>query len=560
MDYSNNKEGKGKMIGMALAVSMLGIVAHSAFAEISTTATVGATIATSSVTATAPVAVVTQSADTPSVDQKETEKIVPTVSASTSSVATVNTVTALSLPVTTVNNTSSIRVKEKETEKTTQPKPSSRSVATSAHKQVQSRVTLEDKDDSDKVSGNTKVSVKVEEKEKVATVEVNLTRERGGESLYIGKAHIDSTDTQGVVSWDSANTPDGSYELTTLITKQDGEVVQGDSVTVVVKNDEEKWVKTKDTTSLGNSSVREVSRQFVAEKFVEDIKSTQTIKEDQIKKEITNTLKTFSEKKEVTKNVAKETVFLNSDIRETSVHQQKQSPDFEKVVDEKAKELKEAFSQGDNEKKREIVNEIVETTRVLSNDTPVANGGSENVAAQDVLVKNIEAGVAKLEQVAIEQQSGVVDVENFEVSAVAVAEVVTKPDGTKTASKVSFKGKALPNSFATLYIFSIPIVVTVKTDNDGYWNYTLDKELENGEHKVFVAITDVKGAVVAKSEPLPFVKEASAITVEQALPVAGNSPSFVENSYFYGSIITIILIVAAIFVLLGIKMKDTPQQ
>ncbi len=71
-------------------------------------------------------------------------------------------------------------------------------------------------------------------------------------------------------------------------------------------------------------------------------------------------------------------------------------------------------------------------------------------------------------------------------------------------------GRALPNSFVTIYIFSTPIVITVKTSEDGTWNYRFNKELEDGQHEVFVGITDNSGKIVAKSNPFTFVKEAEA--------------------------------------------------
>ena len=122
---------------------------------------------------------------------------------------------------------------------------------------------------------------------------------------------------------------------------------------------------------------------------------------------------------------------------------------------------------------------------------------------------------SRFERVITEEQKGTLDTEHFVVTEVKVAEVKAKPDGTQTASKISFRGKTLPNSFATLYIYSLPIVVTVKTDSEGNWNYTLDKDLEDGNHQVYVAVTDVKGQVVASSNPIPFVKEAAAVTVSQ---------------------------------------------
>jgi hypothetical protein len=54
--------------------------------------------------------------------------------------------------------------------------------------------------------------------------------------------------------------------------------------------------------------------------------------------------------------------------------------------------------------------------------------------------------------------------------------------------------------------------VTVKTDKDGNWSYVLDKELEDGEHEVYAAVTDNTGKVTYKSKPFAFVKTARAIT------------------------------------------------
>ena len=103
---------------------------------------------------------------------------------------------------------------------------------------------------------------------------------------------------------------------------------------------------------------------------------------------------------------------------------------------------------------------------------------------------------------------GVFRVESFEVT-----EVKELPDGKKDVRSAVVRGRALPNSFITIYIYSTPIVVTVKTDNSGRWTYTLDRELDDGAHDIFVAVTDHSGKILAKSEAFPFVKEAEAIVL-----------------------------------------------
>jgi hypothetical protein len=77
-------------------------------------------------------------------------------------------------------------------------------------------------------------------------------------------------------------------------------------------------------------------------------------------------------------------------------------------------------------------------------------------------------------------------------------------------------GYGLPNSFVTLYIFSNPIVVTVKTKDDGSFSYTFSKELEDGDHEVYAALTDNKGQIVVRSSGFRFVKTAEAYTYVDA--------------------------------------------
>lgn len=78
---------------------------------------------------------------------------------------------------------------------------------------------------------------------------------------------------------------------------------------------------------------------------------------------------------------------------------------------------------------------------------------------------------------------------------------------------LKLEGEALPNTYITIYVYSDPIVLTVKTDADGNWSYILDKGVEDGEHQVYVAVTDNTGKITAKSEPVAFVKTAQAANI-----------------------------------------------
>ena len=84
----------------------------------------------------------------------------------------------------------------------------------------------------------------------------------------------------------------------------------------------------------------------------------------------------------------------------------------------------------------------------------------------------------------------------------------------------------------TLYIFSTPIIVTVKADSEGRWTYELDKELEDGNHEVYVATVDNSGKIVAKSNPIPFVKQANAAALGSEF-VSVENPNFLRANFVY---------------------------
>ncbi len=149
------------------------------------------------------------------------------------------------------------------------------------------------------------------------------------------------------------------------------------------------------------------------------------------------------------------------------------------------------------------------------------------------------------------QESGVVREDLLAVASVSTLSFAREDGEERNAL---FTGTALPNSFVTLYIYSTPIIVTVKTDSDGNWNYMLDKDLEDGEHEVYVGITDNTGRIVAKSNPLPFVKTAEAYSgITAPLPTTDSEsvPSFLGGNtlLFAGSLLIVLL--GLVLLLLG---------
>ncbi len=133
---------------------------------------------------------------------------------------------------------------------------------------------------------------------------------------------------------------------------------------------------------------------------------------------------------------------------------------------------------------------------------------------------------------------------------------VNKIELIKDQNKVVLRGQALPNSFLTVYIYSTPIIVTVKTDDRGEWQYLLDKELEDGTHTVYTATVNNTGNIVAQSSPYSFTKTAEAASLKD-VPVTGASvgvqePSFWGTKNIFIMIIGVISIIGLILITMGI--------
>ncbi len=122
---------------------------------------------------------------------------------------------------------------------------------------------------------------------------------------------------------------------------------------------------------------------------------------------------------------------------------------------------------------------------------------------------------------------------------------------------IKFEGKGRPNSFVTLYIFSSPfLVLTTRTDGNGYWEYILDKPLEEGEHEVYVTVTNNRGEITSRSDVFRFIKTPVAVAAVQPPGEKVISPTEALQRIF--AILIFILIILAIgisLILIGILTK-----
>ncbi|MFA6553394.1 MAG: Ig-like domain-containing protein [Patescibacteria group bacterium] len=111
-----------------------------------------------------------------------------------------------------------------------------------------------------------------------------------------------------------------------------------------------------------------------------------------------------------------------------------------------------------------------------------------------------------------------------------------------------------PNSTIYIYIYSTPVVVTTKTDASGNFTYTLDKNLADGRHEVYVTVNDQTGKIQEKSSPLAFfVRKAVAVSETDYLRGDVNVSASGDTSMSRYIVIALSAVAAVLVVLLGAR-------
>lgn len=244
---------------------------------------------------------------------------------------------------------------------------------------------------------------------------------------------------------------------------------------------------------------------------------------------------------------------LNKYIDEAIARTQENVERIEKIIIERTQEQSVQDSDNDGVSNYDEVNFYQTNPFEADTDKDGYTDGSEILGGFDPLNPESESVITYESP----KESGVLREDLFAVHDVITAQKNEGENESVPAALIT--GKALPNSFVTLYIFSTPVVVTVKTDAEGAWSYRFDKELEDGEHEVYVGVTDNSGKLVAKSSPFTFIKEAEAFSgvastaaVPQTLADARSATS--QNMVYLVLAISVVSI-GLVLILLGFYLE-----
>ncbi len=456
------------------------------------------------------------------------------------------------------------------------------------------------------------------------SIEWYIKREPGDTFKYLGAATLNKENSMWEYVWDTMQVPNGDYVLVPKIRSDLGKEYKDTPSYITVKNKEEGSVGTKDATLINDvkKAIPQIVRVDEETREAEDIAKENIIDVttpyyDKVQEYINNDQSTALEKKEFIREQERSKEYLRrlldvessklldsafdgdeekkEHIREKIIMASNNSLDridkiarklgielsdkelelireerrmkmaeFEKIIEEKKEILRgrvghDVFEDSD---KDGISN--YDEINIYDTDPFDADSDDDGYVDGAEIIGGFNPKDPSVEAVILYEEpttAGYVEEEIFSVDSISVEEIEIDENGKEKAKKVSFQGTAPANSFVTLYIYSTPIIVTVKTDENGNWSYVLDKELEDGKHEIHVAITDNAGKIFAKSKPLPFIKEAAAITINDGFLLGGDNTeiSVFDGKYLYIIILLIIVIIGWVLIRTGSKREELEE-
>jgi len=334
-------------------------------------------------------------------------------------------------------------------------------------------------------------------------VELYLQKQASDNKFFVGNFSFDSFSKAGKIKINTENFPNGIYAVLLEIKKGGG----------VFK-------ETADNFNINNPP-KSLNPQNVLETIQKKIENLPVIHSEDSQVQITqitqdvktklNELKETAQQKE--SEIKKDVTSIKQNIEAKTQEVEKELKQKENIIEQKINQLVEktvvptplALVQ---EKVQEVKNLIVDfdndglsNTDELRFGTDVFNPDSDNDGYLDgIEVQNNFDPLSPLPEQKISFESpkiaGQINEDKLKVEKIELVPETPKPLPPKAQTpkeekpKIKLEGKAIPNSFVVIFIYSEPIIVTVKTDENGNWSYVLDKNLSDGHHEVYVALTD----------------------------------------------------------------------
>jgi len=458
------------------------------------------------------------------------------------------------------------------------------------------------------LKGQIKIEIKVEG---ANSVEFYLRRLESLEEIYLGQAVSPEKD-KWELNWGTTQTPNGSYYLFPLISNQYGQYGKEFSISITIDNEVVRNLEEEATISQQSQQVSQLETQQTQETQTttqsvtqETQNSTQQAMEpltEEEKKMVEETLTQSSQElkeslEKLSETVKKETTASPEELEKI----QKEKEEIKKEILEKSlapiKKVEEKVKEEEKPKTSEIKEKtksnIVFQLEELEKKIKELEKGRQEILAK--ISKDSDGdGLTDLEEARLGTNpfnpdtdgdgflDGIEVATGYDPLKPSPADKIIYQDPRKVEPKeteiykiesvtrvdlpkgwgIKIKGKGRPISFVTIYVFSPSyLVLTTRADENGSFEYILDKPLEEGEHEVYVTVTNNRGEITARSEPYRFIKTPVAVAAVTPPPSeVVSTAETLQKSFAILMIGLIILVIGIILIIIGILAKRTEKK
>lgn len=143
-----------------------------------------------------------------------------------------------------------------------------------------------------------------------------------------------------------------------------------------------------------------------------------------------------------------------------------------------------------------------------------------------------------------------IETKSDEIKVVAVSQKEESSNAKNNiGGPVHLSGKAAPNSIVNIYIFSEPLVVSTKADENGDWVYELTQPLSGEKHQAYALTKTTEGNTI-KSDVFDFTVVAAETASQNSLINESVTSAKAERSFVSYAVMA--LIFAGVLVILGV--------
>jgi hypothetical protein len=450
-----------------------------------------------------------------------------------------------------------------------------------------------------RLKGEVKIKFRVE---KASSVEFYLRRPEALVEMYLGQGDLKG-EKVWEYSWQTELTPNGDYFLFPKIVNEYGQY-SGPKISITIENEVEK--EKEKLQEIQDEIGREMGEIQTQEEEVqekkEEMKKEMAQKMEELAKESEGMIK--EEKKEETKSEIQEKVKeFSQEVKDkieraVETKDQKEREKIKKEISRGLEEITKPIVKASKEEKKkealELEREAKERVKlIMARLEEVAKKNREvEVKKEKVLSRDSDLdGLPDSEEIRLgtdplnpdSDNDGFLDGSEFslgfdplkpspadkikyqnpqkakpKISEVFKVEKVELTALKKEKKALKIQGKALPYSFVTIYIFSLPIVVVTKADENGNWQYVLDKPLSDGQHTVYATLTNNHGEIEESSEPFVFLKTGEKVLrLFQPTQAKVVSPAQVLQKSFAILIAAIIVFAFGVaLIIMGILLRE----